>query len=1426
MSASVDSRILTMKINNQSFLTGVAATINSLANLKNAMNNISGGKGLSGKDAGLDQMGNSVDGISKKFLALSTVAITAISNITNRAVNAGLTMAKSFTVQPLIDGLHEYETNLKSTQTIAANTDNETAAGLKRVNAALDEMNEFSDKTIYNFAEMAKNVGTFTAAGVGLKDSIASIKGIANIAALSGSSSEQAAGAMYQLSQAIAAGKVGLMDWNSVVNAGMGGKKLQNALAQTAVAMEVLDEKVVNNTKNVKINGQSFRDSISAAQGESSWLTSDVLVNTLAAMDGRFSKAALALDGYTGKAAEAKIQQARLNMEQKNGVKYTNDQFKALTRMADAAFRSATESKTLGDVMGVIKESIGSGWASSWRIVIGNLKEAKDLWTGVAKAVTDFTGKMAENRNVMLRDWRDNKGREALLRGLKAGFEALFSVLRPLRDAFRDIFPRTSGKQLAELTKNFAEFMERFKMGAKTTENLRSTFRGFFAILSIGWSAVKAFLGLIGNLFGMVGKGSGGFLQFTGNVGDMLVSLDKAIKKGEFFEKVFGAIGDILSIPIALFGALGDVLGGVSSSTEAVSNRFEGLSGIGDRLAQVASKIADAFGPVGEAIGKVFGNIGDIIADAFAGADYSGATDALNVGLLGAIVLLFRRFVNNGLKLDFGNGFLDGARDALDGLTGTLTAMQSNLQSKTLMNIAIAVGVLTASVVALSLIDSEKLKKSLSALSVGFGQLLGAMAILVKISGSAGFVTVPVIAGSMVLLASSILILTGAIALMGQLKWETIGRGLAGVGGAIVALGVAFRAMPGEKKMAITSAGLVLVGVALAEIVGAVALMALLSWRDIGRGLGGLGLALAGISAAMATMGPSVFLIGPGLIAVGVALGLIAGVMKIFAGMSWEELGKAAAGLAGSLAIIAAALALMSSPTTLIGAASLLIITPALLALAGTMQVLGKMKWSSIAKGFVALTAGLLALAIGLTAMIIALPGALALLVVSPALAILAGVMATLGNLTWGEILKGLVGLAGALTLIGLAGYLLTPVILPIMGLGLAMTGIGAGFALAGLGVLAFAKAFTMFVQQGDAGLELIGRLISTIPEFAAGIANGIVSFIETLASATGRIVKAFTSLLLAMINSVIRVIPRLKVLLITMINAGLEVIRKTFPNFVRTGMQMISNILDGLDKNIRKFTDKAVSIVTKFINRLGAKENIDKFINAGKNFVKNLGKGIADQIGKTADYIYEKAKDIGNDLIAGVVKAVTSGASDAVSSVIQMGEDMLGGLLRKLRIKSPSRAFADIAQHIPTGVARGVAKNAHQAVRSVEVMGDQTLGAMARSMRQLQEEIPNNLDIQPTITPVLDLTRMSQEASQISGLLATAPMMGEMSYRAASDIAAERSETESTDTPSEDSEKSVTFNQYNYSPKALDTVTLYRRTNNQISLAKEALTK
>ena len=283
MSTSVDNRIVKMEFDNKSFETKTKQTLNTLDKLKASLNFSKETKNLkelqtASNSFDLSKMSSAIDSIAQRFSNLGIVGMNVISNITNSAINMSKRLANMMFVEPITAGLQEYETQIGAVQTILANTQSKGTT-LNDVNAALDELNTYADKTIYNFTQMTRNIGTFTAAGVDLETSTNAIKGIANLAAASGSTSMQASTAMYQLSQALAAGRVSLMDWNSVVNAGMGGELFQNALKRTATVMGTNVDALIEKYG-------SFRESLTQGQ----WLTTDVLTETLSQIAGAYSE--------------------------------------------------------------------------------------------------------------------------------------------------------------------------------------------------------------------------------------------------------------------------------------------------------------------------------------------------------------------------------------------------------------------------------------------------------------------------------------------------------------------------------------------------------------------------------------------------------------------------------------------------------------------------------------------------------------------------------------------------------------------------------------------------------------------------------------------------------------------------------------------------------------------------------------------------------------------------------------------------------------------------------------------------------------------------------------------------------------------------------------------------------------------------------
>ena len=431
MSKTVDERVVEMRFDNSQFEKNVSTTMSTLDKFKQKLNFGGVKKGFEEVGSAVQKvdmrgLGAGVDAVSAKFSALQIMGTTALVNITNSAVNAGKRMVNALTLEPVMSGFKEYETQMNAVQTILANTQSKGST-LDDVNKALDELNHYADLTIYNFTEMTRNIGTFTAAGVDLKTSVNAIQGIANLAAVSGSTSQQASVAMYQLSQALAAGTVKLMDWNSVVNAGMGGEIFQNALKKTSELLGTGAEAAI------KAKG-SFRESLSTG-----WLTSQVLTETLKKFTTSGANEYVAeYTGLSADAVKATLESAKAQYGEANAVKEAakalaeksgknREEIEQALQMAQTAENAATKVKTFSQLWGVMKEAAQSGWARTWQIIVGDFEEAKNLLTPLSDFFTGVIGKISDARNKLLEG--------ALSMGFKSLADKFNIIMAPAKNA-------------------------------------------------------------------------------------------------------------------------------------------------------------------------------------------------------------------------------------------------------------------------------------------------------------------------------------------------------------------------------------------------------------------------------------------------------------------------------------------------------------------------------------------------------------------------------------------------------------------------------------------------------------------------------------------------------------------------------------------------------------------------------------------------------------------------------------------------------------------------------------------------------------------------------------------------------------------------------------------------------------------------------
>lgn len=1430
MSRTIDERIVEMRFDNRQFEQNVQTSLSTLDKLKRGLDLDNAAKSLDGlgdaaKRCDMSVLGKSVETVQAKFSAFQVVAMTTLSNITNSAVNMGKRLVSALIIDPIKTGFQEYETQIGAVQTILANTQHE-GTNLQQVNRALDELNTYADKTIYNFTEMTRNIGTFTAAGVNLRTSVDSIKGIANLAAISGSTSQQASTAMYQLSQALAAGKVSLMDWNSVVNAGMGGKVFQDALVRTSELLGTGAQNAIN------MYG-SFRESLT--RGE--WLTTEVLTETLKQFAGAYSEADLIQQGFS----EA--------------------QARDIAQMAKTAEDAATKVKTFTQLWDTLKESAQSGWTTTWEILVGDFEEAKEVLTEVSDAIGGVISETSQARNELLSGglssgWKQlldqgiaDEGRfiesiqevaresgdafdklvadsesfsdalkqgltdgvvssetltqavhnlrekmtgmsqeerkaagytaemieqiEALDKGLQNGSvsmeeftekilrpsgrenliqavwnaaKGLVSVITPIKDAFREIFPPATADQLYSLTETLRSFSERLTLSDETADKLGRTFKGLFSVLDLVRQGALAIFNALAPLGSGAGSLADGILTITAGIGDFLVGINEAAKQGEFFgtvaqtvasalefvvsgiERLTGFLADAFAAPgLESFQALlGRIQTRIGQVIDAVSGLGGGVSDAADtmdsalensKFLQMLQTIFNGAKTLVSGIIGVFGGLAGALVESLSNANFSGVIDLLNGVSLGAIALGIKKFLDSFREVTDSVGSIkEGVIGILDGVKGCFQAWQNDVNAKALLKIAAAVAVLSASILTISLIDSEKLTASLGAITVLFTELMAAMAVFGKLDlnvrGTMKRST------AMIALSSSVLILASALKSIATLEPEQMAAGLAGIAGLMAALVAAAKVLgsgsssiiKGSAQMVVFAAaikilasacadlaqldlaglakGLIGVGVLLAEVslfmnaakfsgrsvvtasgvlvlAGAMKVLASackdfaqMGVGELVKGLSAIGAVLLEITAFTKLAGSAKGLIttGAAMIEIGAAMKIFASAMADFGRMSLAEIGKGLLAMGGALAEVAVAMRFM--PRNMVTMASgLIAVGAALNIIADAMRSMGGMSWEAVAKSLVTMGGALAELAVGLNFMNGTLGGSAAMLVAAAALAVLTPVLVTLGSMSWEAIAKGLVTVAGAFAVIGTAGALLTPLLPTILGLGGAFALIGVGVAGVGAGLLLVGTGLSAIAVGITALATSLGAGVAIIVAGLTSIITGIAALIPAIAEKLGEAVVAFAQVIT---NGAPAIGEAVKTLVLTMVDVLVECV----PAIAEGALELVAGVLDALVAYTPQIVDSIMQFLIAVID--GLARNMPTLIQSVVDLLMSFFSGIVSALGSIdTDALLKGIAGIG--LLSGIMVAL--GALAGLIPSAMVGVLGLGVVIAELAI-------------------------------------------------------------------------------------------------------------------------------------------------------------
>ena len=1598
MSKSIDERIVKMSFQNDNFENGVKSTLSALDKLKASLD-MSGAKtkftelATAANGVKIDGLSSQVENLSGKFEGMRVVALGALAAIGAKVVDLGIQFGRDLVnnmTKAARDGFAEYETQINAIQSILSNTKFK-GENIDTVNAALDSLNHYSDQTIYNFTEMVSGIKTLTTAGMNLSPAVDTVKGFANVAALAGTNSQQMASALqYGLTQAISKGKMLTQDWMSLETSGMASEAFRNSLIETARVNGVaVDEMIANNG--------SFRESL-----KEGWLTSDILQQTLAKFTGQMSDEQLRQQGYT------------------------EDQIKSIQDLARTAVDSATKVKTITQLVGTIQEQIGSGWATSWRKVVGDFEEAQDLFTNISKRISDMIQPSIDARNAQLDLWREMGGRTALVQSIYNVFDALKSIMDPIKKSFQEVFPPKWGETLAHISIAIEKFTRGLILSETASENLGKvvklfllpikfildTVAGAFQVL---WAVIKMGFGLLGSLIGLVTPLVNFFIS-------LIPPMDTAGEKTESFADILtkfieGGIQPVIDWISKLGSSFNDFLNG-NTVTNKISAIKQGLVDVGGAIAMVWNvlakgdftgnaffaedskfvdvlfKIREGAVAVGEAIGKFFGNIktagktaGDVIGNVWnyltgiakdAGPAFADIGKAIQKGLAGVQMEHVLAALNTGVLIAVGVGFkkmfdsirgvfdgaagiFDGLKTALGSISGVLEGMQKKLKADALLRIAAAIGILAISLAILAGIDPDRLMSA----AIGMGTALGALIVATKIMSKMADMSAKdsakmVLLGiALIELATAVMILATALKIIGSMSWDELIKGLIGISVALGLLVGAAKLMSGfEKDIVKSAAAMILMATAITMLAGAVAIFGNMPMDVLIQG--GIAVAVAlglltGAAVLLSKFAPDMVLSAVGLMAMAAAINMLILPITTLGLLPMDILiqGMIAVGIAiGGLVLAAQAMSAIA-PQMAIAAVGMMAMAAAINMLVGPITILGTIGLDTLIQGLFGLAAVMAILVIASNAMTGAIVGAGAMIVMAGAILILAAAISIIGGMPMEQIIQGIIGIAAGMLVIGAAAAVLglaAPLLLAgaaglllvgvamvamagavvIFAIGLAMLGpaltiatgglwafaqvapkiaeavpsflaIGAGLLVFGAGALV-AGAGILVLGVGlaalGAGLALVGifgpigtialtafvlalgKLAGEMPNMLAmsGVfialgAGALALGLGMTALGVGGLLAGVALIALVPMGALITVSFNLITAAINKLLPQTEKLGQLATNFNSLGkaiskvgsagsgaasgmaataagftLMAATSALAGVAvammgalfvANMTTITSSSRTASTGFTaSVLAMIQSLNTFKMAlssaagpieasARQIGRSVGPSIVAEINGSAGAMRDAGYNVGRAITDGMSNGVRSGQNNVTAAATQVAKAALAASKNTLGVRSPSREYFKVGAFSSEGQALGILSEMGQVTDASSDVGKAAIKALQDSLSSANNT-PNMLgfDDDPVITPVFDLTQLQKGASIINGMLSN-PKLDVDGMRANANATRDAVQQTTDDNNAAASEVAapIQFTQINNSPKALSNAEIYRRTKNQLSVAKGALT-
>lgn len=1394
------------------FKQSISDTTKKLGELDSQINNLNkktftgtrlekGFKDMSGAN-GIKGLITNLDALSVKFDGLGIVGITVLQRLTNSVITFGHKLV-SAVINPLTKGGWQRALNIEQARfqlqgLFGDKTVSIMEDGKKKIVKITDEIEKNAmdavDATAYGFDASVKVASQLAASGVKAGDEMTTaLKGIAGMAAMTGSSFEDM-GQIFttvsgngrllsqQLLQFSARGMnaaVTLRDYlnahedvrKKVIEQGLAGGRSKE-IKEFANATKLTEANVRSLVSSSAIDFKTFSDAMSDAFGEHAKKANDTFTGSLSNLKAAFSRIG-----------------------------------------ADVALEQLTNLRDIFNSITPVVNQARKGLEPFIKIINSDLKTGTKVITTFFKAIANpkFKAKHDEYQQIVL-----------IVEGLS---ETVHSVtvtvtkfMRMVSEAFSSVFKNVTplGKVLADLSVNLFLFADGLYFGGQTAKNVRDTFKGLFTIFSMLGKIIKPLFSLIFPLEETGVSFVSLIFSITGAIGRFIVKLDEMLTRLGVFKSVTSAVISVVqgfaSIWKSVFSGFSNMLDSIGK-TNRIDSAVTGLKNSVKNLGTIPDFVTAVFKRISSGVS---GGI-KALTESLNNANFKPIVDLFSGGMLLALAANVNRIVQTfTFNIAAGTKELRSIKIALENFRGVLISYSRKLNAEALKNVAVAIAILAGSMLVLSSLDSEALLKSVIAMGVLFQELMASMKVLVGFTtGLKDAVTLLMLASIMKTLATSILMLSVALKIIGNMGWDELFAGLVSIGVLMKMLTSSMNALSSSTISFVKgSTAMITMAVALNILAIAVKQFGSMDLETIAKGLGSVGVMMLALSLFISHTN---FRTGfgvksaVGLLGLAAAMYVMASAVKKIGEVDTKVLAKGLIAMGAIFTEMSIFLNTIKSSKNVLSSAAMLAAFALLLdQMADSFITFSILSWEDIGKGLVVIGGSLLVMAAALRLMGDAkvLAGSVALVGLSLALKLLTPAFETLGHMNLKQIGVALLAMAGAFTVLGVAAALLAPLIVPILGLAAAVALLGIGVGALGAGMLLFTAGAGGFVAalmgvlvelSSVASLmmqsinAILAEIIKAVPGFVSAGAKIIIEFLKGMASKIGGITKQATILIVKFMKSLEDNLPMIIDaafgLVLAFIKGFADALEKYGPDLLAAIGELIVKIvalviaatplmIEGAIKAAKAMVDTfkqyftelpsvAKAVLKKVISVIVAV--VKTFVNAGKTLAKGLYEGFKKAVKEFVSYVKSlpgkllkalgghvgEFKTAGENMIKGVISGFKSLFDDALSAIGHFGSGLVSKFKASLGINSPSKKFYQAAVYCVQGFVNGITRSEDDAYDSVSDMANSTVSAMKKAISSVYSFADSELSMMPTITPVVDYSNINRASSSIDSAFA-----------------------------------------------------------------------